>query len=214
MKPPNRSHAVMTQRNPEDRESLDPFPTPCWATRAFVEHILGNNILGNKDRLKQMTCWEPACGEGHMVKPLREYFGEVRASDIHPYGFGDVVNFLEPSSYDKPVDWIITNPPFRMAEAFIDKANKVATQGIAMLTRTVFLEGCKRYESLFSKNPPNFVAQYAERVPMVKGRLDRNASTATSYSWLIWDKLSFNAPQLMWIPPSRKTYEKDSDYEN
>ena len=40
--PPNRTHAVMAQRNPEDKESLDPFPTPPWGTRALMEFIIND----------------------------------------------------------------------------------------------------------------------------------------------------------------------------
>jgi len=35
-----------------------------------------------------------------------------------------------------------------------------------------------RYQPMFLKNPPDIVAQFAERVPMVKGRCDPKASTA------------------------------------
>ena len=55
---------------------------------------------------------------------------------------------------------------------------------------------------------------------MVKGRLDKNASTATSYSWLIWEKNLYHdvpdyvpIPWLAWIPPCRKDFEELSDYE-
>jgi hypothetical protein len=49
-------------------------------------------------------------------------------------------------------------------------------------------ESSGRYEGIFSRTPPAAFAQFVERVPMVKGRLDRKASTATGYAWLIWDK--------------------------
>lgn len=54
-----------------------------------------------------------------------------------------------------------------------------------MLTRTVFIESVGRYDRLFSINQPSHFAQFTERVPMVKGRLDRRASTATGYCWLV-----------------------------
>ncbi len=41
-----------------------------------------------------MSSLEPACGAGHMAKVLREYFAEVRCSDVHPYGYGDVMDFI------------------------------------------------------------------------------------------------------------------------
>jgi hypothetical protein len=74
----NTSHAVMAQRI-EDKNSLDDFPTPPWATRALIEHILSEHKQG----LSRLTCLEPACGAGHMAKVLKEYFRQVRASDVH-----------------------------------------------------------------------------------------------------------------------------------
>jgi hypothetical protein len=40
-------------------------------------------------------------------------------------------------------------------------------QGVAMLTRTVFLESVARHERLFLKTPPPRVAQFSERVPIL-----------------------------------------------
>jgi hypothetical protein len=48
-----------------------------------------------------------------------------------------------------------------------------------MLVRTVFIEGVGRYERLFKPFLPAKVAQFTERVPMVKGRIDKKAPTAT-----------------------------------
>jgi predicted RNA methylase len=108
----NTTHAVMAQRH-EPSDSLDDFPTPPWATRALVEHVLGAN------RVQGLTCVEPACGRGHMARALGEYFGSVAASDAHEYGFGAISDFLgqpfEPLSFD----WVITNPPFRLAGEFV-----------------------------------------------------------------------------------------------
>jgi hypothetical protein len=51
---------------------------------------------------------------------------------------------------------------------------------------SVWLEGAERYHKLFADRPPTIVAQFCERVPMVKGRWDPDASTATSYAWFVW----------------------------
>ncbi len=105
----NTSHAVMAQRA-ELRNSLDDFPTPPWATRALIEHV-----IASKEALSQMSCLEPACGRGHMAIALAPYFRSV-------------------GSFDD-----------------------------------------------FKLNPPSRFAQFTERVPMVKGRVDKKASTATGY---------------------------------
>ena len=56
-------------------------------------------------------------------------------------------------------------------------------------------------------------APFTERVPMVTGQLDQNASTATSYAWFVWHK---DQKRRVWrtklIPPCRKQLEQESDY--
>lgn len=200
----NKSHAVMAHRH-EPRESFDDFPTPPWATRALIEYVLGTKDIENS------TCREPACGRGYMAMTLKEYFGDVYSSDIIDYGYGDNIDFLSSKVFDK-TDWIITNPPFKLAEEFIVRGLKIANRGVAVLVRTVFLEGIGRYERLFSLHPPSVVAQFVERVPIIKGRIDPKATTATGYAWLVWDKIISKPTEITWIPPCRKKLELKADY--
>jgi hypothetical protein len=201
----NRSHAVMAQRV-EAHDSLDHFPTPPWATRALCDRLEAD--VGCLDKL---NCWEPACAEGHMSKALGEYFNSVYSSDVRTYGYGTVRDFLFTVT-EPDFDWIITNPPFRLGRQFIDKALSQARQGVAMLVRTAFLESSERFLNLFSIEPPSTIYQFVERVPMFKGRLDRNGSTATAYCWIVWVKPNKLDPRFRWIAPCRKRLERDSDY--
>jgi hypothetical protein len=201
----NRTHAVMSQRT-EPADSFDNFPTPPWATRALLELILDHYELSKK------SCLEPACGAGHMAKVQREYFKSVTAKDIFDYGYGEQEDFLKSDFSGSSFDWVITNPPFKLAEAFVQKGLEIATDGVAMLTRTVFLESVGRYERLFNLCPPSIVAQFSERVPMVKGRLDAKATTATGYAWIIWEKNHSKTTSLRWIKPCRKQLERRGDY--
>ena len=190
----------------EPADSLDDFPTPPWAARALFEHVIPDD-MANK------TCWEPACGRGHMSRVLERQFGGTKSTDIHPYGYGSVHDFtLTGLMKIDGLSWLVTNPPFKLAETFAAIGIAVAQQGVALLVRTVFLESVGRYERLFSKTPPAIVAQFVERVPMVKGRLDGNASTATSYAWLVWRKGWTDGTRLIWIPPCRKALTRDGDY--
>jgi len=194
----------------EPTNSLDDFPTPPWATRALIEHVLQVEAMP----LADLTCLEPACGAGHMAKALAEYFKAVTCWDIHDYGYGQQKDFLKGPYELGSSDWVITNPPFRLAEEFVIRSLAVANFGVAILARTVFIESVGRYERLFKSRPPSIYAQFTERVPMVKGRLDKKATTATSYCWLIWLKSAITeTPKLIWIPPCRKKLERSQDYE-
>ena len=148
-----------------------------------------------------------------MSAALADYFDKVQSSDIHDYGFGSVADFLNSTYEANSFDWVITNPPFKLAEQFIARSMKIARLGAAMLTRTVFIESEGRYERLFKVTPPSRFAQFAERVPMVEGRLDREATTATAYAWLVWEKDRLGSCELVWIPPCRKKLERDKDYD-
>jgi hypothetical protein len=206
----NMSHAVMNQRH-EAHDSLDDYPTPSWAVRALCEHVLPTKVL------KGLRCWEPACNRGYMVRPLREYFHEVLATDIHDYGWDGlerVTDFLfeRPETESQGVDAIITNPPFRLAAQFALHALTVWKPDIvALLVRTNFLEGKDRHETLFTPHRPAIVAQHVERVPMVKGRHDPDASTATSYAWIVWKRGWSKGTQFQWIPPCRRELQKPTD---
>lgn len=203
----NRSTAVM-QRRAEPHDSLDDFPTPPWATRALCEWISERGMLGG-----ETSCREPAANRGHMVKPLREYFASVEASDIHDYGAGfpqaDYLFGPDP----EPVDWTVTNPPFRLAEQFIERALRTSRHGVAVIVRSAFLEGVGRHVRLFRPHPPRLILQFSERVVMHKGRLSPNGSTATAYCWIVWVPSAMRVPtEFGWIPPCRKRLERAEDY--
>lgn len=206
----------MSQRV-EAHDSLDYFPTPPWATRALCEWL-----IDMKQPMDLQTAWDPACGECDMSRTLAEYFKWVFASDIKDYSYdrgkeqGRVSDFLiewnhPPSFAAHPRDWIITNPPFRLGEQFAQVALKHARHGAALLVRTAFLEGADRYNSLYVSTPPSDILQFAERVPMFKGRLDRYGSSATAYCWLVWRKGAAGS-HFHWIPPCRRRLERDGDY--
>lgn len=211
LKPEGGLAVMQNRRDPID--SLDFFPTPPWATRALVECVLAplGFSLGNAD------VWEPAAGGGHMSQVLAEYARRVIASDVHDYGIGAEIGSFVGSGPDvitsRPAEWIITNPPFNLAEPFFRRARTEA-RGVAFLVRTAWLEGGERYEQIFKPHPPNVVALFSERVPMVKGRWDPKASTATSYCWCVWRAGSMaSGPRLMWIPPGqRKRLTVAEDY--
>src|SRR4051794_38841170 len=97
----NTTHAVMAQRV-EPKDSPDDFPTPPWATRALLQHVLDRTAWKGK------SCLEPACGEGHMAQTLKEYFAKVAASDAYSYSYGPVRDFLIHPFETRSVDWIIT----------------------------------------------------------------------------------------------------------
>ena len=190
--------AVKAIRN-EPRNSLDDFPTPPWATRALLRHS-PVPIEG--------TVWEPACGRGFMSSVLREHT-DVIATDVKDYNGNDVEDFL---GARKKCDWVITNPPFNLAEDFALHALSMdGPPGVAFLLRLQWLESKGRYLNLFLRNPPSHVLIFSERVHMEKGRIVKNGGSAMAFAWYVWHGGMDTA--LSWIPPgTRAELEKSEDY--
>ncbi len=94
------------------RRTSDLYPTPPEVTVALME------FLSLPDRT---MIWEPAAGEGDMVKAIQNCgYEHVSGTDIFTgLDFLDAADSLE---WHASFDWIITNPPFKLAEQFIRKA--------------------------------------------------------------------------------------------
>lgn len=200
---------VNAARPKRPTDTLDDFPTPPWATRAFIHHMAG--------ALDGALIVEPAANRGLMAEVLREIPGaKIRPSDVHDYGVGYKVGSfvgVGPDVVEMPrrVDWIVTNPPFSLAEPFFARAFDVAEVGVAFLLRTSFLEGAGRSASIFEKTPPSQVIICTERVPMVRGRWDPCVSTAMSYAWFVWRKDRPNG-QIEWLARgARKRFSRHDD---
>lgn len=227
----NRSSAVMAQRQMEllaqehedfpGQAKLDDYPTQPWGTRALMMMFDRHGL-----QYRGKVCREPAANRGYMVRPLAEHFEHVIASDVHDYGRGyRIDDFLKPAIPLEPVDWIITNPPFKLGVEFAQRALARCTIGCALLVRTAFTEGVDRYRTIYEHSRPDFNFQFVERLPLVKGRCVRTeinpktgkedlVTTATAYCWLVWFKDSPRKVTIQdWIPPCRAELERpDEDY--
>ncbi|WP_020185927.1 hypothetical protein [Methylopila sp. 73B] len=208
--------AVMAGRRSPPK-ALDFFPTPPWATRAFVEFVLAPSLEFTGWEPRDLCGWDPCCGEGHMVETLKETLGSCRGSDVFDYGTGyEVADALEPGAFDRPSDLIVTNPPFNIAAGIVLAAltSSFAPQrfGVFVLVRSQWFGGGTRFRKLFSRFPPTIHAPYVERVPMVAGRYNPKKSTATDYCWLGWTKSRGRlSDPVTFIPPCRKRLELSRD---
>ena len=151
--------------------------------------------------------WEPACGEKHMSNVLTAHGYNVRNSDIFTRGQTDIeiIDFLKATrlEVDRPRD-IITNPPYKYAQEFVEKALELVENGgkVAMFLKLTFLEGKKRKE-LFKKYPPKALYVSSSRLQCAKNgefeKCGKGAVTAIAYGWFVWQKGYTGEPVIRWI---------------
>lgn len=142
--------------------------------------------------------WEPACGEGHIAKVLEENGYSVISTDLIDRGFGvGGMDFLKVTS--KFRGDIVTNPPYKYAGEFVEKALELVEPGhkVAMFLKLTFLEGQKRRE-LFRKHPPQTVYVSSARLQCAKnGKFPGGSMVA--YAWFVWKKGYKGPVQIKWI---------------
>lgn len=143
---------------------------------------------------------EPACGEGHISEVLKRNGYHVVSRDLVDRGYGDVADFL---SVDNTL-WngdVITNPPYRYAQEFVEKALQIVPKGrkIAMFLRLQFLEGKKRKE-LFIQTPPKTIWVSSSRLRCaINGDFAQAGSSAAAYAWFVWEKGYCGSTTVKWF---------------
>lgn len=162
-----------------ERQSEDYYATEPKATELLCQlEQFSHNI------------WEPACGEGHMVKVLESKGYNVRASDLVNRGGGyEVYDFLSLDNLEWNGD-IITNPPYRYAQEFVEKAVGIIPEGhkVAMFLKLTFLEGKARKE-MFKIIPPKVVWVSSSRLICSRnGDFEHINCSVVCYAWYIWEK--------------------------
>ena len=169
-----------------EREKDDFYPTPPNATRALL------------DREKfEGTIWESACGKGHMAEVMKEYGYEVISTDLVDRGYGETgINFLE-TEVDKKVGNVVTNPPFKIAQEFIEKGLEVSEGKVAMLLKLAFLEGVKRNE-MFKNTPLKKVYVFSKRLNFDFEKREKS-SPLMAFAWFVWEHGYEGKPEIEWI---------------
>lgn len=166
-------------------EGGDYYPTPIPATIALldVESFVGQ-------------VWECACGAGAISKVLLERNYDVISTDLIDRGYGVAPHDFMTS--DLTSDNIITNPPFSLAQPFIERALSKTTGKVAMLGKLALLEGAKR-KIMFESTPLARVHVFSKRVTFSRDGLERNNNSMIAFAWFVWDHAHKGPPTINWI---------------
>lgn len=154
------------------------------------------------------TLWEPSCGNGALVLPLRNRGFNVIATDLHDWGCpdstGSVDFFSEVATGFRPDGsfGIVTNPPFAGVEEYVERAIGLAPY-VALLLRLAFLESEGRM-NWFPHVGLQRVHVIGERLPMMhRHGYDgpKLSNAGMCFAWFIFerDKRPIRRVPLRWV---------------
>lgn len=163
-----------------------------------TEPIAGNLLLKVEPDLNNI--WECACGEGHLAKVFDEIGKLGKATDLINRGYGGVEDFLI-NITPYPNGDIVTNPPFKYAQEFIENALARVDEGrkVCMFLKVLFLES-KTRRKLFDKQPPKTIYVSSSRINCAKfGDFEKYTTKAIAYAWYVWEKGYKGNTVIKWI---------------
>lgn len=166
-----------------ERKANDFYATPRWVTEALLPHL--PPIEGK--------VWEPAFGGGAMSDVLREAGYDVVETDKQN---GD--DFLDfKCSGDATA--IITNPPYNMAQEFIEQALKLTEphRGCSAFLLRVDFDSAKTRQHLFARNPA-----WAKKIVLLKRIMwfEGEKSPSFNHCWYLFNWAHQGPPALAYSP--------------
>jgi len=157
---------------------LDSYATPAAATHSLMKRVKFNGLV-----------WECACGALSMSDVIEQY-NECISTDIT---MG--IDFL---TYDLDIPNIITNPPYKLAERFVRRANQLVSEKVAMFLRLNFLESQSRYR-MFKELPLEWVLVFCKRQTLHPINVIVTTGGTIAYAWFVWNKEYSGYPKIDWI---------------
>jgi hypothetical protein len=168
------------------RQKDDFYPTPDTAIRPLLDIEMFDGKV-----------WECACGNGAISNVLQDYGYETVDTDLNDWGYGESRrDFLMEREALAPN--IVTNPPYKLAQQFIQQAIDLGVHKHCWLLRLAFLEGVKRFNELFVKNQPSRIYVFSKRVTMWRGDEEPTGTGTTCYAWFVWEGKSYST-EVDWI---------------
>lgn len=167
-----------------EREADDFYPTPPEPTRAL--------LAVEAERMRDfVTIWEPAAGDGAMVREMAALGLAVFASDLIDRGCGaKIQNFYDFTEASRPARAIVTNPPFAecgwgngKARWLYHALDTLGVEYMALLMNWGF-PGAGGLGPFWAKHPP-------ARVYLMRWKVDFTGQGAPPMlnAWFVWDRM-------------------------
>lgn len=136
------------------------------------------------------TAFEPSMGDGRLYLFMEEQGMKVDGRDLEwASETGENEDFF---NWDGRVDLIITNPPFSLAQEFVEHAIPRADT-VIMLQRLNWMGSQKRH-NFWKENPPDALYVLSKR-PSFNGKGTDNQD----YAWYVWQKGKKRLTGMNWI---------------
>lgn len=175
------------------RTEKDAYPTPSWCTEVLLPEIVwGENpwIL------------EPCVGDGAILDVIRPVAGVVEVCEIaEPYN----IDFLtyQPK---RRMDFVVTNPPFSLAQEFIERSLELANCVIMLLP--LGFHGSEGRHEWWTRHEPTAQFTLSRRPSFGLNKDGKWGTDSETYAWLCWDSTGRQKRGIYHLNPTDEQYKR------
>lgn len=174
------------------RSESDNYPSPPWTVHRLIENPRAQASLSPGEWL------EPGAGSGSIIRAVNTFAGkpEIRwtalelreecnsdlVESVGPNGVVLIENYLSPPTDSRLGEYAVAmgNPPYRLAEQFIERSLEVS-KVVCFLLRVNFLASAERNTFMRSNTPDIYVLPNR---PSFRGV----GTDSPEYAWFLWSR--------------------------
>lgn len=189
MNAPLPKSAHLWARHPEDW-----YVEPDWCSRRLFDVEAFSGLI-----------YDPACGIGRIVNAALDAGYMAGAGDLVRRGplTNEVCDFLK---VRPRAENIVSNPPFGIADDFTKHALDIATEKVALLLPTKWMNSASRGKWL-ETTPLRRVWLLAPRPSMPPGPVieagEKPGNGTVDFAWFVWERGYGDQPELRWLRRDR-----------
>ena len=164
--------------------TTDFYPTPSWCYKNL-----------DIDWSQFDSAHEPCRGDGR----ISDWLGTLM-----PTTYSEIREDRDFFDWNEGCDLIVTNPPFSLAQSFIDHSIAHANT-VLMLLRINYLGSISRHDWWKAQSPTSLYV--LSKRPSFTGK----GTDATDYAWYVWDKTDRTPRGIHFVtPPTREQGAEDN----
>ena len=150
--------------------------------------------------------WDPACGMGRIAKSAQYCGKHVKMSDI-VNRTSDPIEVKDFREFDyRKFDYdIVTNPPFAIAEQFVQHAISMLDVGqkAAFLLPLVWMSGFSTKRDWMPNSPLRYIAPISPRPSMPPGKVilsgTKPGNGTKDFGWFVWEIGFSGQPEIVFL---------------
>lgn len=179
------------------RKEKDAYPTPSWCTELICNEIAWSECG---------YFLEPCVGDGAISSVVSAHLGGRNRMFFDWCEISQGRDFLTWDFGGRRFDFILTNPPFSIAQEFIERSLSISNCVIMLLPLGFY--GSEGRHEWWTQHEPTAQFILSKRPMFSKNKDGKWGTDSETYAWLVWDSTGRQKRGIFHLCPTEEQYTR------